>query len=131
MDINFRVNMNSIAQLLSERGLASGGRVQMFIDNEVLRRSNPYMPMQTGLLQKSGILGTKIGSGEVSYNSPYARYLYYGRVMVGRAPKQLTEKDITYHGAPRRGKLWFERMKADHIGGILRGAGKAAGGKAE
>ncbi len=99
-------------------------KAQAFVDSEVLRLSNPYMPMQQGILQKSGILGTKIGSGEVVYNAPYARYQYYGKVMVGRAPKQLTDKDLTYHGAPMRGALWFERMKSDKKEQILRGAAK-------
>lgn len=97
-------------------------KAQKFIDSEVLRLSNPYIPMQQGILQKSGILGTKIGSGEVVYNSPYARYQYYGKVMVGRAPKQLTDRDLVYHGAPMRGRLWFERMKADKKDQILKGA---------
>lgn len=101
--------------------------IQKFIDNEVLRLSSPYMPMQSGMLQKLGVLGTEIGSGEVVYNGPYARYLYYGKVMVGRAPKQLTDKDLTFHGqsgSPSRGAFWFERMKADKKDQILRGAAK-------
>lgn len=97
---------------------------QAFVDSEVLRLSNPYIPMQSSMLQKSGILGTTIGTGEVTYNTPYARYQYYGKVMVGRAPKQLTDKDLTYHGAPMRGALWFERMKADKKEQIFRGAAK-------
>lgn len=97
---------------------------QIFIDNEVLRLSNPYIPMQSSLLQKSGILGTVPGSGKVVYNAPYAKYQYYGKVMVGRAPKQLTDKDIVYHGAPKRGAFWFERMKSDKKEQILKGAAK-------
>ncbi|MEE7581836.1 MAG: capsid protein, partial [Oscillospiraceae bacterium] len=36
-------------------------RVQVFIDNEVLRKCDPYVPMDTGMLKKSGILGTVVG----------------------------------------------------------------------
>jgi len=100
---------------------------QKFIDSEVLRLSAPYLPMQSSMLQKLGILGTEIGRGEVVYNGPYARYLYYGKVMVGRAPKQLTDRDLTFHGAPKRGAFWFERMKADKKDQILNGAAKVAG----
>ncbi|MFV0517248.1 MAG: minor capsid protein [Aminipila sp.] len=103
-------------------------KAQKFIDSEVLRLSNPYIPMQQGGLQESGILGTKIGSGKVIYNSPYARYQYYGKVMVGRAPKKLTDRDLVYHGAPMRGRLWFERMKADKKEQILKGAAKITKG---
>lgn len=101
---------------------------QSYVDSEVLRLSEPYVPFQSGMLKLSGQLGTVIGSGLVVYNAPYARYQYYGMVMVGRAPKQLTDTPLTYHGAPKRGKLWFERCKADHKEQILRGAAKIAGG---
>jgi hypothetical protein len=99
-------------------------KTQVYIDNEVLRLSDPYLPMQSGLLKKLGILGTVPGSGEVVWNGPYARYLYYGKLMVGRAPKKLTDTNLTFHGAPKRGAFWFERMKADKKDQILRGAAK-------
>ena len=124
-----KVKMNDIKQILSARGLGDNHRVQEYIDSEVLRLSDPYVPMQQGGLKRSGTLGTKPGSGEVVYNAPYARYQYYGKVMVGRAPKRLTDRDLTYHGAPKRGKLWFERMKADHKNAILAGARKIGGAK--
>ena len=82
--------------------------------------------MQSGMLKKLGILGTVPGSGEVVWNGPYARYLYYGKVMVGRAPKKLTDTDLTFHGAPKRGAFWFERMKVDKKDQILKGAAKVA-----
>lgn len=101
---------------------------QKFVDSEVLRLSDPYIPMQTGMLKKSGILGTVIGSGEVVWNAPYARYLYYGQVMIGRAPKKVISAKLTYHGAPMRGAFWFERMKKDKGKQILDKAALIAGG---
>lgn len=101
---------------------------QKFVDSEVLRLSDPYIPIQSGVLKKSGILGTTIGSGEVVWNAPYAKYLYYGKVMVGRAPKVLTARNLTYRGAPMRGAFWFERMKKDKGKQILDKAALIAGG---
>ncbi len=101
---------------------------QKFVDSEVLRLSDPYIPMQSGMLKKSGILGTTIGSGEVVWNAPYARYLYYGKVMVGRAPKVVTARNLAYHGSPMRGSFWFERMKKERLSAILEGARRYAGG---
>lgn len=106
--------------MLKDRGLEPGGKVQKVIDSEVLRRSDPYVPMDTGALKKSGILGTKIGSGEVIYNAIYARRHYYHNAGKG---KQGTSK------GGLRGKLWFERMKADHLNDILKTAKEKAGGK--
>lgn len=102
---------------------------QVFVDNEVLRLNAKYIPHQTGFLNQSGILGTIPGSGKVVYNAPYARYMYYGKVMrddngrafYGKAPKHVTEEEISYQGAPQRGKLWFERMKQAHKAQILKG----------
>lgn len=111
--MKIKVSFNPIKTLLNERGLDSGGKVQKVIDGEVLRRSDKYVPFRTGFLKKSGILGTKIGSGEVIYNAPYADKNYYhnaGRGKQGTATGGL------------RGKFWFERMKADHLQDIIKTA---------
>lgn len=79
--------------------------VQKMVDSEVLRQSDPYVPMRTGMLKKSGILGTVIGEGVVKYIAPYARQNYYTNAGRGR--------EGTQNGG-LRGKYWFERMKADH-----------------
>ncbi len=77
--------------------------VQVFIDNEVLRLCDPYVPKDTGMLIKSGILGTVVGSGEVIYQAPYARNQYYTNSGNGNNNK-----------SGLRGSFWFERMKADN-----------------
>lgn len=80
---------------------------QEIIDSEVLRRCAPMVPKRTGALEKSGTLGTVIGSGEVKYIAPYARQQYYN-----------TSQTRSYD--PRRGGMWFERMKAANKAAILR-----------
>ena len=114
--------MLDVNEIMRRKGIEKGGSVQKFIDSEVMRRTDPYTPYRHGFLKSGALAGTKIGSGVIEQNGPYARYLYYGKVMVGRAPKTVTSKDLTYSGAPRRGKMWFERMKLDHKEAILRGA---------
>lgn len=84
-------------------------RKQKFIDSEVLRRCSPRVPKVTGMLEKSGVLGTTIGSGEVSYITPYAAAQYYG-----------TADSRPYDS--NRGAHWFERMKAAEKADILNGA---------
>ena len=105
---------------------------QKWLDNEVLKLNAKYIPFQTGALNRSGILGTTLGEGHIVYASPYARYLYYGKVMrdaegrafYGKAPKHTTDEALHYHGEPQRGKLWFERMKAAHKKQLLKGVAK-------
>lgn len=97
-------------------------KAQKYVDNECLRHSDKLVPFQTGFLKKSGILGTVIGSGELNYLAPYSRYQYYGKVMVGKPPKKVTNIPLNYQFAPQRGAFWFERMKVQHKEQILKGA---------
>lgn len=102
-------------RILKDRGLESSGNVQRFIDSECLRLTAPFVPKDTGALIESGTVNTKIGSGEVIYNTPYARRWYY-------MPAQ-------FQGAPERGNYFFERMKQQHKEQILSGAKRLAGAK--
>lgn len=130
--MNFEVHFDSLAKIAERKGLGKGGVVQKYIDSEVIRHCAPYAPHESGQMQKSATLGTVIGSGEITYNSPYAKYLYYGKVMVSPTTgspwakkgerKVLTDRNINYNGAPKRGSYWFERMKKDHAKDILKGA---------
>lgn len=91
---------------------------QKFVDSEILRQSEPYTPLLTGTLIKTGILGTEIGSGVVQWIAPYAKPQYYSP----RKPGSLT--------GPLRGPFWFERMKQVSGKSIIAGARKIAGGGA-
>lgn len=90
---------------------AQFSKKQMFVDSEVLRRCSPRVPLRTGMLEKSGKLGTDVGSGEVDYIAPYAAYQYYG-----------TSDTRQYDS--NRGAHWFERTKVAEKDDILRGADK-------
>lgn len=87
---------------------------QKFVDSEVLRLCNPLTPFRTGMLIKSGILGTEIGSGTVSWIAPYARRQYYTK-------RKHPSAD------PNRGPYWFERMKAQWKQYLISGAKMIAG----
>lgn len=80
-------------------------KIQEYVDSEVIRRCAPLVPFKTGALEGSSSSNTKLGSGKVIYNTPYARTQYY----MGRASNQ-------------RGRLWFERMKVSNKKDILKGA---------
>lgn len=85
-------------------------KAQVFVDSEVLRLSEPYIPLLTGMLIKSGILGTEPGSGKVKWIAPYAKAQYYSK----RKPGSMT--------GPLRGPYWFRRMKEVHWKKIVDGA---------
>ena len=118
--------------LLNEYGIEPGGRVQGAIDQAVIDYSTPYVPASPNhTLEFSAQLTTIIGSGEIIWNTPYARYQYYGKVMtdelgrtwVGPGEKKpiVTNRPLNYDQSQNAlaGAFWFERMKADRLNDIL------------
>lgn len=111
--------MKSFQQILADRGLDDRGRVQRYIDSEVIRLMSPYTPKDSGAGIDSATRLTDIGSGKVMQggeSAPYMKKWYY-------TPANFT-------GAPMRGTYWFERMKQN--GGkksILKGAKRESGAK--
>ena len=97
-----------VQKIIDSHGLGEGGEIHKYIDSEVLRLCEPYVPWGEGDLNDSGTLNTVIGSGKVVYDTPYARRWHY--------------EPAEFQGAPKRGNYWFDRMCAE--GGaeaILRG----------
>ncbi|WMI80353.1 minor capsid protein [Anaerotignum sp. MB30-C6] len=127
------VSFQSLDELKKKHGLGGDGRVQRYIDQEVVRLMAPFTPLDTGALQK----GINAKNGEVVYSAPYAKMLYYGKVMVSPSTgspwarrgeeKVLTQRSLQFNGAPMRGAYWFLRMKAQFAEEILKGAGKIHG----
>lgn len=116
MKINTKVLVDA-AKVARQRGLGIGGRAQQFIDSEVLRLCEPYVPMRNHDLIQSGTRATVIGQGKVTYDTPYARRWYY--------------EPADFNEAPKRGNYWFDRMMNE--GGreaILKGTAAICGGKA-
>jgi hypothetical protein len=106
---------------------------QRFVDSEILHLCEPYVPLLTGVLVFTGITGTDVGSGVVSWTAPYAKYQYYGKVMsydpfAPERVKVVTKKKLTYHGGGIRGSFWFERMKEVSGKKIIADAKLIAGG---
>lgn len=108
--------------------------IQEYIDSECIRLMAKYTPMRNGMLRNNAKTSIRIGSGKITYNSPYARYQYYGKLMVSGVTgsawarygesKVLTGTDLNYSKKknPLAQKLWFETMKTNHKEQILRGA---------
>ncbi len=113
-NVGVEIKLNSLQRILADRGLETRGKVQAFIDSEVVRLSEPYVPFATGALAHSAETASDYGSGLVVWDTPYAAPQYY---------RNGDTKGL-------RGPLWFERMKADHLEEILDGAAQIAGGEA-
>lgn len=92
-------------------------KAQKYLDSEVLRACEPYIPLITSMLIKSGITGTVIGSGVVQWIIIYAKKVYY-------QPNETIGRPT----GPKRGKKWFERMKADKGKKLINAVKKYLGG---
>lgn len=126
MRIVARLYLPTVEEMIKDCGLDDGGIVQQHIDNFVLEQSEPYIPHKTGALIASGSFSTEIGSGQVIWNTPYAHYVYEGKLMVSPTTgspfaKKYEEKvyaeptkTLEYHsGDSNRKDHWFDRMIID------------------
>lgn len=125
-----------IKKYLQQQNIEMTKKGQLFFANELMRLSNDYVPFDTGALQASAFVGE--GGKAIIYNTPYARYLWYGKLMVdpitGKGAffnsnygfwsrpltnKILTERPLVFSGAPRRGKMWVIRAYNDNKSALL------------
>lgn len=91
-------------------------RAQRWLDNEVLKDSTPFVPRLTGELERSGIEGTRIGSGRLEYQKVYAATQYYGNF----------QHSTQAH--PQASRLWFETAKGINRAKWVRGVKQIGGG---
>ncbi len=128
LEFVYELDLPTADYVINKFGFEEGGEVQRFIDSEVIRLSDPYVPFQTGALKSSALQYTHVGSGVVTYHTPYAHFQWVGRVMRWPTGTGTTyapqgehkvystipgRSELTYQGAPRRGKEWVKRMIED------------------
>ena len=63
MNFNVKLEMDSLNEMLKKRGLEERGKVQKFIDREVIRLCGPYTPRCTEMLINDPLHSSDIGSG--------------------------------------------------------------------
>lgn len=139
-------DMVSTAELKRRLGVDPGGNVQKAVDTAVIRECFPYVPFDEGILAGSAYAATEIGSGEVIYDTPYARYQYYGEVYGPNFPITENGTVVGFYSPPEKfptgqkleystekhtmaGSHWFDRAMADHKEDILKEAQDAANGR--
>lgn len=91
-------------------------RAQRMFDSECMRLCDPLVPMDSGTLKNAAPLASKIGKGELVWQAPYAKRMYYN-------------PQYHFRGAPQRGGRWGERMIAANLQHLQQFAEGALGGK--
>lgn len=110
--MNVKIDINPTPAILKAHGLDKSGTVQKFHTQNVLRRIQRYMPYRSGMTIKVTIAQTDINKPEIVTDTPYARYLYHGKVMIGRAPKVVTNIPLSYTKTKNTlaGPYWDKRL---------------------
>ena len=127
------VDMKPVRRILKDKGLTAGGDVQRFHTANVLRRIVKYMPYRTGATIKLTANQTDISKPYIVTDAPYAKFLYYGKLMgdpvTGAAgfldkdgqwkswtnrPKVKSDRPITYTRTknPQAGPFWDRALSA-------------------
>ena len=102
--VTFTVKANFNDMAAKARISAAIHKAQIRLDQQVITDSNYYCPLraaQGGTLQKSAIINTVLGSGLVTWRTPYARRQYYG-----------VNFDHSKSANPNACAKWFEAAKA-------------------
>lgn len=97
---------------------------EKWLADEILKDTRPYTPALTESLSNRA---RAIGKNVV-YPGPYARYLYYGKVMKGPklGPKYATEKNLVFTRSVHQmaQAKWFEASKAQNLQKWIRGVAR-------
>ena len=119
-----KVKINKTSQILKDHGLNEDGRVNRFMRDDADRLMNPFVPMDNGMLRRNKAYPN---NHSIKYNSPYAKYQYYGKLMLTKSDsswakkgekKFETGKKLKYHTSgtgPKWDKLMMQRRKNDLI----------------
>lgn len=127
------LELNPIGKIIKDKGLDSGGDAQKFHTANVLKRIKRYMPFDSGMTYKVTVAQTDISKPYIITNTPYAKYLFYGKKMVnaktGKGPRMIpgigfrykkgtvlkeTAEDIEYNRTknPNAGPRWDRALSA-------------------
>lgn len=108
-------------------------KAEHIVATQVRKDTSQYVPFLTGSLDQR----TRVDGNEIIYPGPYARFLYYGKVMVDPetgstyakkgATKVLTDKNLEFNkaGHNQAQSYWFEASKAENLKKWIRVADKA------
>lgn len=127
------LEMKTVDQMVEDLGLKKTGNVQQFHTKNVLHRIKRYMPYRTGVTYKVTVIQTDIRKPEIVTDTPYAKYLFHGKVMIDPklgiagfmtpegwrsrkgCVKVLTDRDLKYFRGknPQAGPRWDRALSAN------------------
>ncbi len=139
--LKFTVNTD-IGEKLAAALSSASDKAEHAVAVQAAKDTSPFVPFLTGSLDQR----TRVDGNAIIYPGPYARYLYYGKVMVYKDPparivrpdgrtvlthfgqrKAPIDKPLKYNksGYKNAQDHWFEASKAQNLGEWLETARKA------
>lgn len=138
--LKIRIDDN-FSNLLAEKLKRAGPRAAHTLAAQITKDTEPFVPFLTGSLSDR----TQAIENMIIYPGPYARYLYYGKVMVYKDPPYLRTvngKEVLSHYGQKKHPIdkpldikkrpghaqatdhWLEASKAQNLDKWIRVAGK-------
>lgn len=127
--IKFDIQIN----IPTEPLVQAASKAEHVLAVQAMGDTTPYVPALTGSLSNRA----QVNNGTIIYPGPYARYLYFGKLMADPktgspfagegTTKVLTDKDLVFNQTmhPMAQSHWFEASKAANMDKWERVAGKA------
>ena len=122
MALKFKVDVSGMDEIKKKVAQACT-RAEHEVAIQVASDTSPFVPARNEMLDKE----TRVIGNSVIYPGPYARYLYFGKLMVdaetgsawGRKDenKVLTDKNLVFRKSVHRQAQshWFEASKAQNL----------------
>lgn len=130
--LKFSVHTSGLDSIPAKLASASE-KAEHTVAIQVQKDTSPYVPALTGSLDQR----TRMDGSRVIYPGPYARFLYYGKLMIDPATgssyapkggtKVVTDKNLVFNKAmhSQAQSHWFEASKAENLEKWVRVADKA------
>ena len=112
------VKLKPTSQIKARLGIEPNGRVQKFFTNSCYKHMDKYIPLDKGNLRTI----VDIEDNSITYESPYAKYQYYG-------VRQDGTHQVQNYTTPGTGTYWDKRMVSAEIDDVVKEVQDYIGGK--
>lgn len=120
-------------EALKDKLAEASAKAEHIVALQMRKDTSPYVPALTNSLDTR----TQVDGGSIIYPGPYARYLYYGKLMIDPETKSsyakaggikvVTDKNLVFNKSvhSQAQSHWFEASKAQNLNKWVRVAEKA------
>ena len=112
------VKIKPTSVIMAQLGIEPNGRVRRFFTNTCYKHMDKYVPMDEGNLRTN----VDIRTNSITYESPYARYQYYGVREDG------THK-VEHYTTPGTGTYWDKKMWSAEKQSVIKKVQNYIGGR--